>query len=178
LANKIDNADFKDLIENILQKDRIYNTFETAYDNDSLFNETDPKQTRQQRLRDEETTRLYRQFVDSHEEKQKFARNKKNVIFWFCIVWVSLFTLACVVLSFYTIFYSPKSVNDIIMLISAIVPMVAAIVGTLNIVAKHVFPEDEEKNITEIVKAINDNDLKDKTENLKQENLSRKENTI
>ena len=47
--------------------------------------------------------------------------------------------------------------------------MIAAVIGTLNIVTKYVFPENEEKNITDIVKLIHKNDLKNKQENMKLE---------
>ena len=124
--------------------------------------------TSQQRKRDQETTKLYEQFVKSHEDKQEFARKSKEYIRNSCFVWVIVLILTCAGLSWYVIACTERSINDIAALISALVPITVAIIGTLNIVTKYVFPEDEEKNITEIVKLIHTNDLANKQENLKQ----------
>ena len=56
---------------------------------------------------------------------------------------------------------------DIAALISSYLAIIGLIVGILKIIAEYVFPKDDEKYITEIVKAIQDNDLKNKQENIK-----------
>jgi len=116
----------------------------------------------QQESRDKATTDLYRQFVESHKEKQAFVKEEKKRILDFCIKWVSVFIGACVFFSLIIvliILFTKKESAGIIALLSVIVPMVVAVIGMLTIVTKYVFPEDEEKNITEIVKAIHKNDL-------------------
>ena len=45
--------------------------------------------------------------------------------------------------------------------------MIGSIAFLLEIIAKYIFPKNEEKNITEIVKAIQNNDLEDKRINIK-----------
>ncbi|MCL2045711.1 MAG: hypothetical protein FWG88_04940 [Oscillospiraceae bacterium] len=123
--------------------------------------------TVQQRSRDEETTTLYKQYVNAHKQKQVFSEKAKRTIHLYCILWVSAMLLVCFTLSFYVIIGTARNTSDIVALLSAIIPLVAALVGTLNIVTKYVFPEDEERNITEIVKQIHENDLRNKQENLK-----------
>ena len=122
--------------------------------------------TVQQRERDIYTTGLLKQYVEAHKKKQNFAKNAKRTIFVCCIIWVFLLVLTCIGLSVFVILGTKRQVSDIISLISAIIPLTIAIIGTLNIVTKYVFPEDEEKNITEIVKQIQENDLKNKQQNL------------
>ena len=124
--------------------------------------------TSEQRLRDKQTTQLYGQFVESHKQKQVFVKQSKKLIFYFCLSWVSVFVLICAGIPFYILRFPERTITDIIALISVIVPIVVAIIGTLDVVAKYVFPEDEERHITEIVKAIQENDLNDKLANLKQ----------
>ena len=126
--------------------------------------------TEQQRSRDRDTTALYKQFVEAHKEKQRFSKKAKKAICVSCVAWVSLLIIVCCVLSIYVITKTNRQSSDIVALISAVIPIVVAIVGTLNIVVRHVFPENEEKNITEIVKAIHENDFKNKQENLKRPN--------
>ena len=123
--------------------------------------------TGQQRARDKQTTVLYRQFSDAHKSKQAFSGRAKKGIYIACTAWVSVLILGCIVFSGFVLLKPEKGVNDIVALIVAVVPMLTAILGTLNIVTKYVFPEDEEKHITEIVKTILDNDLLNKQENIK-----------
>jgi len=125
--------------------------------------------TAEQRKRDEDTTTLYRQFVEAHNAKQLFSRSSKKVIRACCIAWISVFIMACIGLSAYVIIGTERQSADVIALISVIIPLIVAIIGTLNIVTKYVFPENEERHITEIVKTILDNDLKNKIENVRNE---------
>ena len=123
--------------------------------------------TEQQRERDQLTTLLYKQFISVYGEKQGYVKSSKKTIRNWCIVWVSALVITFVVLTCYILFGTGRKTGDIIALISAAIPILAAIIGTLNIVTKHVFPEDEERHITEIVKTILNNDLQNKIENLK-----------
>lgn len=123
--------------------------------------------TDEQRKRDEKTTVLYEQFISAYKEKQRFAKKSKDLIFTWCTQCVSLLVWACVGSSVYVIGWTNRESTDIIALISAIIPLLVAVIGTLNIVTKHIFPEDEEKHITDIVKVILENDLHNKQENMK-----------
>jgi hypothetical protein len=124
--------------------------------------------TEEQSKRDVDTTTLYKQFVKAHNEKYKFAKESKTLIRNCCIICVSALVFACVALSSFVLIFTDRRTIDIIALISAVIPLIIAIIGTLNIVTKHVFPEGEEKYITDIVKIIHENDLKNKIENIKQ----------
>jgi len=123
--------------------------------------------TEQQRKRDKSTTELYSQFISAHKTKHSFINKSKIVILIVCGVWVSCLIATCIGLSVYIVKNTERTVQDIVALIAAMAPILTAIIGTLNIVTKHVFPEDEEKHITEIVKTILSNDLQNKQENIK-----------
>ena len=133
----------------------------------------DDNLTYEQRNRDKVTTGLYRQFSEAHKEKQKFIKESKELIRSWCIGWVTALVAGCLILAGYIVFYSFRSPSDVVALIGALVPLVGAVIGMLNIVIKYVFPEDEEKYITEIVKIIYKNDLLNK-----QENIKKKQETI
>ena len=124
--------------------------------------------TDEQRKRDKHTSILLEQFVKANDEKRAFAKIAKKVICVFCLGWVSILIVTCIALACFILTQTKRTTTDIIALISALAPLLATIVGTLNIVTKHVFPEDEDRNITEIVKAIQDNDLKNKQVNIRQ----------
>ena len=122
--------------------------------------------TEEQGKRDEQMTALFSQFVEAHKDKQIFSKESKTKIRSCCIVWVFMLILACIGLSFYIIMYTDRLVGDVVALIGAIIPLVMAVIGTLNIVIKHVFPENEEQYITDLVKTLSENDLKNKQVNL------------
>ena len=122
--------------------------------------------TQQQRIRDEYNTDLFKQFVEAYREKRDFAKIAKNSISIWCIICVSLLILACIGLSGYTLIWTTRQVTDVIALLSAVIPLIIAIIGTLNIVTKYVFPENEEQHITDIVNSINKNDLDNKLANI------------
>lgn len=127
----------------------------------------DDNLTIQQRERDKQTTMLYAQYVIAHKEKQDFAKQTKGLVRNLCFIWVSFFILASVGLSLYIIICTQRQVTDIVALLGAVIPFVLAIIGTLNIVVKHVFPENEEQYINEIVIAIGKNDLEHKMSNIR-----------
>jgi len=129
--------------------------------------------TDEQFERDKQTTKLYEQFVKSHRNKQKFIRSSKKLILYFCLGWVTALIIACVVFPIYVLSRPVISQYDIISLISTIVPLIGAILGTLNIVTKYVFPKSEERYITKLVRLIHKNDLKNKRVNIKAEKTAK-----
>ncbi len=57
--------------------------------------------------------------------------------------------------------------ESLVGLISVCVTFLTSVIGVLKIIVKYCFPENDEKYITEIVKAVQQNDLENKKENLK-----------
>ena len=132
-----------------------------------IYAPIDDNLTEQQKIRDKNTTILYSQYVVSHKYKRDFAKRAKEIIFIFCIIWVTALLAVCATLSICVVTKAGRSTDDVVALVGALLPLIAVIIGTLNIVAKHVFPEGEDQNITDIVKQIHENDLKNKQENMK-----------
>jgi len=123
--------------------------------------------TDEQKKRDESTTELYEQFVESHKDKQTFSKESKQSILALCRWWISGIIAACIMLSFYILVCTDRQASDIVALISAIVPLLLALVGTLNIITQNVFPHDEDVHLTKLMTQIHENDLKNKIENMK-----------
>lgn len=51
-------------------------------------------------------------------------------------------------------------------ILSVCVTFAGLLLGSFNMIVKYAFPEDDEKYITEIVKAIQSNDLENKKQNI------------
>jgi hypothetical protein len=160
------------IFEGILSSLKSVFMAEASREDDLLVGGMPDNLTVQQRKRDGYTTKLYNLFVKSYESNRNFASIFKVIICAWCLIIVSGVFVACVMLAFYILQQTERTVGDIIALISATIPLATAVMGILQIVTKHVFPEDDEKHVTEIVKAIHDNDFKNKQENIRQQNGS------
>jgi len=123
--------------------------------------------TTEQRNRDQFITRLFQSFVRSYESKSAFSDRAKTLILRFTIAWISIMLVSCLLATRSFILAGGRSFADISALLSAVLPFVAAIIGTLNIVTRYVFPADEEKYITEIVKSVQQYDLENKRLNMR-----------
>lgn len=124
--------------------------------------------TEQQQKRDKSITLLLDYYVDAYRDKVKFNKWYKAILFGFCIA--ILFAFAIIFAFFiikYPDFEDNSSVRAIVQLISVCVTFLTLIVGILKIITKYVFPAHDEEYITRIVEIIQNNDLKNKRENIK-----------
>jgi len=119
-------------------------------------------QSQQQSIRDKQITRLLKSFVDSYDDKRQFRRETKWGILFFAAFWMSLLLLACILFSKSVLADPDRSIADVAALLAALVPLVTAMLGTLGVVVRYVFPEDEDKNTAEILRLVQESDLKNR----------------
>lgn len=125
--------------------------------------------TNEQRIRDKKITQLLNAYVVDYQEKTSKNRLYKDVVFWFSVATLGIFT---VIFAFFIVIQvvwrqNSMATEDVVSLVSVCITYLTLVVGILKIITKHIFPAKEEKNITEIVKTIQDNDFQNKKENLK-----------
>lgn len=124
--------------------------------------------TKEQKLRDKEITRLLQHYVTTYQNKSKTSPKYKLAIMIGCGVTLGLFTLAFLyVFIKFAGSVSKVQIEGVVALITVSITYLTLFVGTLNIITKYVFPQKEEEYITNIVKMIQQNDLKNKKENIK-----------
>ena len=75
----------------------------------------------------------------------------------------------CIYVTVKTIPIETNAVSGIVALITAYGSVLGVFMGVIQIITKYVFPENEEQYITEIVKAIQENDLQHKKVNIEAE---------
>lgn len=124
--------------------------------------------TKEQRARDKKVTKLLGLYVYGYKKKIKSNIKYKEKIFDLC--WWTLvgFSISFPLLVGVMIWNKKAlSISGLCQLISVCVTYITLIIGILTIIVKYVFPENEEKYITDIVKLIQENDLKNKIENIK-----------
>lgn len=144
--------------------------FIRAVDNDQEMNKPyiDEYTTHQQRLRDKKITELLNQYVAAYSYKNKSNKLYKGLLFGLCAFILLLFSIVFVRLMFkIDISNANPSIEGVVQLISVCITFLTLIVGITKIITKYVFPENEEEYITRIVEIIQNNDLKNKKENIR-----------
>ncbi len=134
-------------------------------DGDSQFN--DNYQTREQKARDCEITKLLRQYVTSYSEKVKTQKTYRTVLLILCSSIIGLFSIAFLILLLYFGFNSSSvDVSGVVSLISICITFLVSILGLAQIITKYCFPENDEEYISKIVETIQANDLQNKLANM------------
>lgn len=145
-------------------------------DNDKEMSDAykDNYTTKEQRKRDKKVTELLEQYVEGYKYKNKSNKWYKGILFG-CSCLILLVFSGVFIYLILNIDFAPESVSSVIVIevITVCITFLSLIVGILTIIAKYVFPENEEEYITRIVEIIQNNDLENKKENIRvQQNYS------
>ena len=114
--------------------------------------------TEEQQKRDRKITELLGLYVSYYKDKTENNRKFRKTIFRFCIGVLGTYTLFLIVAGFLVLTRGSEA-GHVIAFITASVTYVLAVIGLVKIITEHIFPQDDEKYITEIVQAIQNNDL-------------------
>lgn len=128
----------------------------------------DPYLTEEQKKRDREITKLFMYYVSSYDKKRTSNPIYKNIILGMCCFIIAVFSGMFI----YLLFHVAKTmntirVNNVVALITVCITYLTLVIGILKIITEYVFPQKEEEYVTQLVKAIQKNDLKNKIENMK-----------
>lgn len=128
----------------------------------------DSYQTREQKARDCEITKLLRQYVTSYCEKVKTQKIYRKVLLILCSSIIGLFSITLLfLLLYFGLSSSSIDVSGVASLISICVTFLISILGLAQIITKYCFPENDEEYISKIVETIQANDLQNKLANMK-----------
>lgn len=124
-------------------------------------------QTGQQKRRDEAITTLFYTYIDAYKKKVTSRDTYQKELFEACLSIVRIFAVFFILLTFLPVFFgSTESVSGALSIATASISFLVLIIELLKIITHYCFPENDEQYITEIVKAIQNNDLEDKRLNL------------
>lgn len=125
--------------------------------------------TKEQRERDKKVTELLKTYVEAYKKKVDQSSLYRKVILWPCMGIIVAFAAMLAVLSCWLIVGGAGlKMTDVASFITACVSFLTLIIGVLHIITKYFFPEDDEKYITQIVEAIQKNDLENRKETARQ----------
>lgn len=129
----------------------------------------DPFQTEPQRHRDNLITNLLKEYANSFQNK---AQEIKCDRLWLKILFSilsGLLILSIVVISLRFVFGGVDNVEQTVSIVASLVTLGVTLLGIVKCIVTYAFPPNDEKCITEIVKLIQENDLKHKQELIKYE---------
>lgn len=115
-------------------------------------------QSEQQEARDGSITRLLSQYVKSYEDKISFSESIRKAIVYFSFVCVSAFIIASLISLLCYVFSKDSDWHGLAAVVSAFLTCAGLLIGVLKVITEYAFPINSEKNITEIVKAIQKSD--------------------
>lgn len=127
----------------------------------------DPFLTNQQLTRDRSVTQLFEAYIGAYTQKINARAKYQKCLFCSCLGIVLAFSVALAILILTTFpVSSENTLSGITSAVTACVSFVVLIVELLKIITKYCFPDNDEQYITEIVKAIQSNDLENKRLNI------------
>lgn len=134
-----------------------------------VYQENDINKTPEENKRDGQITSLLSEYVRSYKGKVNFLDKYKKRFLNLAIVWASVLVVAVIWLPIacFLVLGSDAGTIDIAGVIASEVTFAGLVFGLLKIITTYIFSPNDEKYITEIVKAIQQNDLENKKENLK-----------
>ncbi len=120
--------------------------------------------------RDSKISLLLSTYVNTYIERQKNNKSFRERMFRLCMYSTyGIITIMMVGLA-YGLFCTKRSVTDIAAMVTVSVSAIGSIAFLLEIVARYVFPANEEEHIATMVQAIQKNDLEERK--LRYENLT------
>lgn len=126
--------------------------------------------TDEQVARDKQITQLLTKYVHNYSNKIEKNGEYKEHIFMVCESIIIMYAIIIPVVILFACSSRRGRITtgaDVAALISVCVSFLGLIIGLMQIITKYVFPEKEEEYITQIVRAIQENDLKHKEQNMR-----------
>lgn len=126
-------------------------------------------QTKQQQERDKVITKILREYASSYAKKGQVKEQCQKFMLFICCVFVMISVFGILGLTCRVVI-APESISDLSALaafVTAFLGFVSLVFGLITVITKYAFPEDDERYIADIVKAIQDNDLSHKIANMK-----------
>lgn len=126
-------------------------------------------QTKQQQERDKVITKILTEYASSYAKKGRVKEQCQKFMIFICGVFVVISVFGILGLTCRVVI-APESISDLSALaafVTAFVGFASLVFGLITVITKYAFPEDDERYIADIVKAIQDNDLSHKIANMK-----------
>lgn len=102
-------------------------------------------------------TVLFEIYNDNTERRMKTNRRCKKITFWFLLI--SIFTLTLSIIGLFIVLLKYNLINDsIAIIISACVTYLGSLLSILQIITKYLFPNNEDKNVLDLLKTIIEKD--------------------
>lgn len=158
MAHDVNDTSIKE-IEALIAESEQKKEIETQADYDAEYAYW-KKMHEQQELRAEEITTIFTNYRIQQDERYKYKKKMKPVIFWFLFALITVIVLSLFGWSIVFICLHEIDAASVVALVSSFVTCLGSILSILIIIVKYIFPEDEDKNFNALVTSIIENDTK------------------
>lgn len=106
------------------------------------------------RIRDTQATDLFTDAVDAYIKKLKTNKVLKIILFFISMAILIGFVVSFICCIFFVIRTQTKSENILAVLIPAGVTIISSVISIILVIAKYLFPQDEDKQFTHLVEVL------------------------
>ena len=108
--------------------------------------------------RDELYTELLKHYIDTTKLKNNNNKKYKKVFFWVVVCAFVALVATPITATFIVLYNGLTDTAAIIALVGGAVSAIPAVIVLPQIIAQHLFPTDEDKNMIDLVKSMQEND--------------------
>ncbi len=112
--------------------------------------------------RDSSVTELLKEYVKAYKYRRDDNRTFRKRMFLLCQIAVYALLVTIVFSIGYSLIFTDRDVNDIVALVTACISSIGSLAFLLEIIAKYVFPSNEEEHTAQMVKSVQSNDLEER----------------
>lgn len=108
--------------------------------------------------RDPQYTLLLKNYINEYEKNSADKRDMKKKIFFFLKIFFPLLTLACIAAIAYSLFAPVALIEKITFVSTSLITFISSFIVIPLTITKHLFPENIDNQIVEVVKNMIEND--------------------
>ena len=108
--------------------------------------------------RDALYTELLDHYIIATKSKNQINKFYKKVFFWVVVVAFAVIVLTPIAATFIVLFKGFTETSAIVALVGSAAGAIPAVIVLPKIIAQHLFPTDEDKNMIDLVKSMQEND--------------------
>lgn len=105
-------------------------------------------------------TELLRSYIKDYEQKAKHKKRFKSIFFWIIMIVFAGISGIAIVSTFMVLKHGNVTLEEVGVVISAFASAISAFIIIPKIIAEHLFPANEDENMIEMVKSMQENDAR------------------
>lgn len=157
MNKQMENSDFSEIVAQIEQETSGAPSSDNLPDDTEMFDAASVY-GKQYDKRDYLYSKLLANYIEAYDKKSQHNKVYKAIFFGVILfIFIGLIVTSVVIL-FLIARKSTTSVADVALVVSGIAGIISAIIALPKIIAEHLFPTNEDENMIDMVKSMQQND--------------------